>query len=569
MASFYRCNLTDEEAKEAFEQFNLWLDNDEDQQIRDLFQPYLLYETFGRRNYREGYCTKCGSVIVEKDGYSQEFFEAHHGDVTECPHCNELVTLVALGKMRSFSSINASVRVTICRCAEDGALLLISGTARTYYSHNYLDVYQTFDASMLTYLAPGKRCQWVPRYEYDDFCRPHQIGWKRSTSIREPFTPNMTHTCDGTYYLVGAENIEVSALRYCQIVEYYRDHLGQELSYPEVTSDATRYSVKYLAGYTSFPAMEMAVRLGFYDAVAELVEYGRKNADVLNWAGKNPAQFLRLSKADVKALRGSKISLALLRFYRAERKAGRVASMAEFLSLAERISGVGNLPLLAEIGEAAGCSMMEAVRYIEHHHQGRPRQSIRATMQVWLDYLGFAHELGYDLSLRDVAMPRDLQERHDAAAATIKIRNSAEERERYKARYERLRQMYEFSYGGMSIVVPDGPDAIVQEGQTLQHCVSGFAARHIKGAVDILFFRKSRKPGRSFVTIELVSRKNTAARVDVVQIHGYRNERYPHSISPQTRYAWFFDVWLDWLRHGSKRDAAGNPIPPKTKEVTA
>lgn len=565
MANFYHCNLTDEEAKAAFAQFDLWVDDDEMAQIRQLFEPYLFYETFGRKNYRDCYCTRCGAFALDRDGYTADFFATHHGEIDECPRCGEMVTLISLGRMRNFSSINQSVRVTICRTAEDGALLLISGIARSVYSAFELGPNPDFDITKLTYLAPGKRFQWKPKFKHDDFGHVHQVGWVRDSCIREPFVPNMTHTCDGTYYLICSDCIGLSGLRYCRINDYYQMALGQALDCPEAPSDATRYSVKYLAAYTSFPAMEMAVRLGFYDAVRELLEYGRKNADILNWAGKNPAQFLRLTKAETKVLRGSALNIATLRFYKAERKAGRVSNMADFLRLVDSISGTANLPLLDELAETVGCSMMEAVRYIERHSTG----TIRATMTLWRDYLKFAADLGYDLSRRDVSMPRDLQDRHDAAAATVKINNNAKEMERYKARYAQLRKMYEFSYGGMSIVVPESSDAIVEEGKTLHHCVGGYAARHIKGTVDILFFRKERKPDTSFVTIELVHRKTVADRVIVVQIHGYRNERYPHSVSPQSRYAWFLDAWTDWLAHGSKRDSAGKPILPKRKEHSA
>ena len=80
-------------------------------------------------------------------------------------------------------------------------------------------------------------------------------------------------------------------------------------------------------------------------------------------------------------------------------------------------------------------------------------------------------------------------------------------------------------------------------------------------------------PGRSFLTVELTEDKR--GRVNIVQIHGYRNEGYAsgeekEAVRPSTRYKWFLDSWLGWVNAGSQRDKDGSPVLPgtdKTKEV--
>lgn len=563
MASYFRCNLSDEEAKTAFAEFNGWMEPEEMQQIDALFDKYLFFETYGRRNHRECYCGHCGSFTRDKDR-DPDFFDSHHGDLIECPDCGCDVQLVSLGKMRSFESLKQSVKVTICREGENGALLLMSGIVRKDYRNYELNPCPEFEETRRTYLAPGKRMQWKPRWEYSNgYAR--QNGWVRESSVREPFVPNMSHTYDGTYYLVTPDQIEVTDLRYCQIWDYYRDRFGQEIQDPEIGADATRHTVKYLAAYTALPAMEIAVRIDFGEAVQELVEFGRKNADVINWDGRNPAEFLRLSKQDAKALIPGGVNLATLRFYREERKSARVKNMAEFLGIADRIGGVGNMPLLEQIAEIVGCSMKQAAKYAEKQQDESPRRALT----MWRDYLQFGQKLDYDMSRIDVLMPKDLRERHDAAAALIKHEEDVKSMEQYRKRYAQLRRIYEFTYGGYSIVVPETGSDIVDEGKKLHHCVGGYAARHMSGAVDILFFRKERKKNRSFVTLEMKPRKTTADRVNIRQIHGYRNDLYKNAVRPLDRYEWFFSVWLDWLRHGSKRDKNGRPILTETKENTA
>ena len=71
--------------------------------------------------------------------------------------------------------------------------------------------------------------------------------------------------------------------------------------------------VLYLAWYALHPQIEMAVKLGFSDAVEELIEYGRKNAKLLNWRAKSPKDFLRLRPEDAKAVQRAGIGLDGLR----------------------------------------------------------------------------------------------------------------------------------------------------------------------------------------------------------------------------------------------------------------
>ena len=82
--------------------------------------------------------------------------------------------------------------------------------------------------------------------------------------------------------------------------------------------------------------------------------------------------------------------------------------------------------------------------------------------------------------------------------------------------------------------------------------------------------RKSRKPGRSFLTIELYEERGAWK---IRQIHGYKNEGYVKiserdAVRPETRYKWFLDAWLGWVNAGSQRDKQGRPILT-VKEETA
>jgi hypothetical protein len=140
---------------------------------------------------------------------------------------------------------------------------------------------------------------------------------------------------------------------------------------------------------------------------------------------------------------------------------------------------------------------------------------------------------------------------------------------RYRRRRRMLEKKYGFVLGELRVVIPVSSAEIVQEGKTLHHCVGGYAARHIEGKTTILFIRKRRTPGRSFLTVELETDKR--GKVKIRQVHGYRNEGYAkaderEAVRPANRYAWFLDVWLSWVNAGSPRDKSGAPILENEKD---
>jgi hypothetical protein len=248
-------------------------------------------------------------------------------------------------------------------------------------------------------------------------------------------------------------------------------------------------------------------------------------------------------------------------------------NMNEFFTALEETGSVDLAEKITVAGAKAGCSLQSAVNYL-----GRFSGAKERTLTLWIDYLNMAETLKYDLTRKDVAMPKDLQERHDAAAETTRYMRVQLNREKHRKYNEKLRKMYAFEYEDLCIVVPESVEEIVEEGRTLQHCVAGYAARHFNGQLHILFLRHRRKPGVPFVTIEINPRKNAKDEVRIQQIHGYRNEGYlkpqediarKNKARPETKYKWFLDIWKEWVKNGSRRDKDGKPVMINEKEKTA
>lgn len=564
------CNLSPEEQKAAWEEFGERLTRGEEEEIMEEVLPnYLFYQVEGR-NRRRCVCThlECGVFEIDRDE-NREFYGLKHGDITKCPVCGGRVMLQAVGRLRTFRSLNDRKwkQITVCRTGKNGALLLMSGFASRFFMNDDLRPVPEVIWKARTYLLPGKRMQWFRSPIYGcGSCWGYQ--WVKNESVREPFTGYMGS--DSGSFFIGAEAIidDTCALRYCIVEQWLTDRFGQSLYLMEPLQDV----VRYLACYTQYPTMEMAVRLGLHQAASDLVLRGVKNHRDLDWQAKNIQGFLRLCKADAKAFVQQEGTLEMLRAYHAAFRAGTVKQMGPFLAIVQEMKCENRVQTLVDCAGRAACSVEQAANYLRKQAQG----NVDPCIILWRDYMDMAAQLEYDMSRRDVVMPKDLQDRHDAAAQTLRYMRKAQEEKQNKELNRRLEKMFAFRYGELEIVVPKSAQEIILEGKTLHHCVGGYAGRHFEGKVVILFLRHVRRPGRPFITIEVRPRKDARGQLTICQIHGYKNERYMKDLTaremngPQYKFRWFLDAWKDWVEAGSKRDRQGNPILTKSnKEKTA
>lgn len=569
-----KCNLTEEEQKEALSQFDGCLTEEEEDEVRKLFPQYLFFHnefTDGQGIYpselvRVCTCTACkASFEATRGNYSRGKL---HNEECNCPHCGEKVTAKAVQKFGyDMNSLEGWVKTTIARRSEDGALLIEAGSAMRSFCHDDLLGSVTWMPTRRYYFSSGKVFMWrkeLITYSCDPFTREYK--WSAAGAISDPFPPNMMGNAyyQGDYSIIGLSAAGRTSMRYCQIEDFYRYYFGCNLE----NGDSAKYIVKYLGWYALFPQIEMLVKLGLFDIVGDLVIDGRNNGRILDWSKASVHEFLRLSKADAKKFINSEIGVKDLRIYKEKFKG---VSFAKFCELVDRVGGKAPLENLIMCAKLAGVSIEKAVKYIDKLTPLCPRAGITSAtiIQYWLDYLKMAAKLEYDMSEETVIMPKDLKERHDTAAAIIKHITSEEEAKKYKKLREKLRKKYAFELGELCVIIPESAEEIVREGQTLHHCVSGYAKRHIEGKTIILFLRKRRKPWRSFLTVELYEERGKAF---IRQIHGYKNERYANKtgIAPSARYGEFLDTWLAWVNAGSHRDENGRAILPKTdKEKSA
>lgn len=575
-----KCNLPPEEREDIFGHFRGSFTAAEEDAARTLFPQYLFFQNayddngldvYEDRSTRICFCTSCRqSFTAVRGNWARGKL---HNEPCNCPNCGARVEGKAVGKYQyHMPSLTSWIKTAVAYAAPDGGMLIEAGDCRRRFSWDDLageiDWYPTkryyFRAAKKG--EPGLVQMWYESIVYAcSGWEGAETAWITRTGISEPFAPNVMGYADywGDYNVIGlGDALEESDFKYCQIEDFYRYEYAAELA----EGASCRWIIKYLAWYALMPQLEFAVKLGFGEAVRELIENGKKNAQLLDWNASTPPAFLRMDKQEARIFLQAEMTFADLKTWRETAKG---KSFATFLTLADMVGGSGNLRAVSACAKDTGLDLGKAARYIARlippcSQYAPPTSRI---IQTWKDYLDMANRLNYDLKEPTVLMPKDLQQRHDTAAELLNELGRLDEMKRYKARRKKLEKKYSFAMDELRIVIPNSAEEIIQEGKTLHHCVGGYAARHIDGKTTILFLRKRRTPGRSFLTIEMVTEKG---KEKIRQIHGYRNEGYAfgqrEKVSPRERFAWFLDPWLEWVNSGSKRDKQGQPILPEIKE---
>ena len=562
-----KCTLPEEMRAKALAQLTDWgLSLEEEERIKALFPQYLFFQNqylddgwqVSSDPVRVCTCTACGeSFEAVRGNYPRGKL---HNERCNCPQCHAEVEGKAVNKFSyDMNSLERWVKVAVARAGDNGELLVVAGNAVRRFNHDNLQGELDFFPVRKYYFGKSGTCEWKLEQYWED-C--HLVGhdWVPTKTVGDPFQPAMANwmSYDGSYSVIGiGDALPYTCLKYCQVMEFFERRAFADLD----DNRPARAIVKYLAWATQLPQIEFAVKIGLEGAVEELINEGRKNARIIDWSATRPDRFLRMSKKDAAIFRAHEMDFDDLKAIKLQKNLG----VSEYLEICDCVGGRDNMKELMECANIAGVSGREAGRYIRSLQPQCARYAVppRQIIQTWEDYLKMADALGYDLSERTVAMPKNLQQRHDDANAEYYNETHEAELKKYKTRRRKLEERYRFSMGGYCILIPTSGQEIIKEGKTLHHCVGGYAARHMIGDTTILFLRKQRTPGRSFLTLEMEKKKG---KIRIHQIHGYRNEGYGAKVRPEERFDWFLGPWLEWVNAGSKRDRDGNPILPGAEE---
>lgn len=259
--------------------------------------------------------------------------------------------------------------------------------------------------------------------------------------------------------------------------------------------------------------------------------------------------------------------MVALRIYRALHDMTQAPTPEECAALAD-CADDRTLRVLLPRMKRYGLRILKLISYLEKiRRHGKTHWSNNAALSAYADYITAADGCGLDLSNTIHLLPRDFWEKHDTVTAAWSAicanRRNSEANAKYKARLSKLTARYLYWSDTLLIRAPVNAGEIVEEGKRLEHCVGGYADRHLSGKTTILFLRRRDKPHVPLVTIEMDG--NT-----IRQVYGYRNDRAscpenPKGIPARKLYGAFLDEWLEWLNVGSKRYKDGRPKLPRKK----
>lgn len=327
--------------------------------------------------------------------------------------------------------------------------------------------------------------------------------------------------------------------------------------------------VEYLKVWKKYRSIENLVNSGWLALVNKIVSRsfdGYDAADaikrVVDPTKARPAEMLGMSRADFRMVRdnAAQWDYDTQILYRAW-CASKLGSTAQFLQ-GLKTFGVAGLRAAEEMQRVYGdADIMKMERYMRK--QGlNPKQ-----LGLLLDTRNASRALAGDRPLtQEELWPRNLHGAHDRLTRLRVTKADPALAAKYQKGFDDIQAEMKgllWNDGELCVVLPTSNDDLVQEGDTLRHCVGGYGESHITKRHVIFFIRKYRRPERSYYTLDI----NMTDMPYRQQLHGYGNERhgihkeYSHKIPKKVLDfcdRWEQEVLMPWYRDNRAKHEGGN-----------
>ena len=546
---------------------NSWPTVTEEDLVRmnDLFQHYLFFRrvnTLGlvTIDLRASCCghreTRPVLPRTETPEHRDLLDHLRHKEVWTCPWCGRKVTVINLSKAGKRKSLAQRELTVLLHTRGDALYADALALRKDYEDDASLTARPTAWCSSGYRFTRGEVMQVDHQWDYQNpYITYERDKLGRKKLVQEPFkSGSISWYSHEPYSIINREALETHPFfRYCGFFHHWQYRPGGARGYAFRFSDF----ISYLTAYAIYPRqVEMLVKSGMYRPIADLIFDRKKNAAAMCWEEADPRKSFGLNKRELSWFMGVQPPLDVLavRNY-VHRHWGKHWDMA-FCYDFYNLWGVHQVP-------------MEVLRFLNRYHLDPDRflryidgvfiqnEEYYATLfEVYRDYIDAAYQLGYCMEHSKVLWPEQLYTAHDKLTAELAARYTEPQGKRVAADGKSRKEKYEFELDGLRIIFPLTAQAIKREGKALDHCVGGYAERHIRGVLTILFLRRSEAAGVPYVTIEMNGNQ-------IQQIHGYHNDTLPGSPKPREVHKEFLDTWLRWLRAGSKRNEDGTPKLPQ------
>ncbi len=536
--------------------------------MNDEFPHYIFFRRRGDGSV-EYHTSCCGRTeVIEPVRRTELPWEnalldaSYHNQLYVCPWCSRGVTMKDLNKAGKRKGL-AEYRLVVLLHGDDHALYADAlALHKAYKTVDDLTARPTYRMCSGYRFAPREVMQ-IDHQLWDDGTITWELGQlDREKKVQEPFKRgSLSFYTHDSYAVIGRDVLEDHPFfRYCQYFHLWQYRPGGARGYAHKFHDL----ISYLTAYSIYPRqVEMLVKAELYQPVAELIGHRKKFAAAIDWEEPDIRKAMGLSKQELGQLIAIRPDFGALecRAY-ANQHLGTswdVEDAATFWCM----WGTDLRPMeVLRFCRRYQLPLGRLLRYLERVTGGDSYGSARAeAFVIYRDYLEAAYHLGRCMEHSAVLWPECLFTAHDEATdqwARIQLQEAekAGRGKRPRGAKERARK-YEFELDGLLIKMPMSAAAILLEGQKLNHCVGGYAKRHLEGVLTILFLRKADAPHTPYVTIEMQGNQ-------LRQIHGQNNDM--GQVSPRVRHKGFLATWLRWLQAGSPRNEDGTPKLPKKRK---
>lgn len=241
-------------------------------------------------------------------------------------------------------------------------------------------------------------------------------------------------------------------------------------------------------------------------------------------------------------------------------------SVSEFDDYIDLLDGLENVVLCTQKA-AEGNEHWELDEVTEYLYKQYDRNGIYIDEGIELldDYRDMLYQTAQGHGIDETQFfPRNLREAHDRLAEMKK----SQEQEAYRTAFKNIAKKYRelaFTDGELCIRVAASESELIDEGNTLKHCVKTYGAKHAKESDVIFFVRHYRRPERSYFTLDINMLGNEPKEV---QLHGYSNEnvydgrtKKRHTIPKNVRDfcdRWINEILIPWSRKQKQKQTKKN-----------
>lgn len=449
-----------------------------------------VYYAYSPKKVLYGYCTHCQSnVRVE---------EARHNKQGICPNCKSSVTYKSIG--RSGKIVDYGKAALIQKV--EGNLLIRYFNVTKYYKVDYKNpTLEYLELQRCFVDKDGK----IDSYEFRNFNQTGVLRWCEGISNNNSYSMFYSKAYDFTEVTLYTRNLsrvlKDSVLKYSGLKEFV-SHIKH-----------TEFPINsYINYYLSFPGLEYLVKLKLYKLVEDLLYGYYSYKDCINTKGINMHEILGINNNQLRNLQRINGGAKELKVLKGMGKTNLKLTDEQICFVAKHIN-FNNV-----VKASRYTTIHKMITYVTSQSKDN---NINNTFSDWLDYIDFCKVLKYDLKNEFVLFPRHLTQSHNELSSLIADNKNELYNSRIAEMIEPLNRLFSWQSKDNVIIVPKTYDDILNEGNSLNHCVGkgSYGDKIIKGQSIILFLRNKKEIDKPFYTIELDAYTNK-----ILQCRGKNNK---------------------------------------------